>query len=68
MGKELPIIPIAGRSLAFGVFLLSYTPEPVFYLLGVHSGSTCHSAIGKLVVVSCISVSNGAVSLILVGP
>ncbi len=26
MGKESPIIPIAGSSLAFGVFLLSYAP------------------------------------------
>ncbi len=48
IGEEPPIISIARSSLAFGVFLPSYALEPVFYLLGVYSGSTRCSAIGKL--------------------
>jgi hypothetical protein len=39
MGKEPTIIPIAGA------FLPSYGSEPVFYMLGTHSGSTCRLAV-----------------------
>ena len=45
IGKELPVVPITGSPLAFGILLPTYAPEPVFDVLGAHPGSTRHSAV-----------------------
>jgi hypothetical protein len=67
MGKDSPIIPIAKSSLAIRVFLLLYTPEPVFYVLSAHSEAPAAWPFESLLVASHISLSNGASLLISIG-